>query len=533
MRKLLTNLKVRQIEATRPVAGGLFVASLAWKAVLCLKLQGDQYINLCILVALLQYASGKSEKIMNQLIEQLPRRLELRILEYQNGYVVYDVNSSITFSIDKQLGPPLEIFTRLGVNEEAINASIQQYGHDRTFQTLHLLKELNQKGIISDVAGIKASVPPIPRVSSLFLNVIHGCNLRCAYCYAGGGSYGPLYAPNERMSISVVRAAIDYLLEHSGEQKVLTINFFGGDRKREKVYSKRILFGITTNAILVNRQVIEFIKENEIQFLVSLDGDKKAHDAMRKNLFGKGTYEQTLRGAKLLLLNNPSITRVRATLSSANANIYAVAQHLFSIGFRCVSIGFVSDPKAFRPLPEQWQDIQEGYKKIMKMVIDELRINNRFINFLEFTEDVCRIYAGRKLYYCGTGKWMRAVDPKGNLYPCQRFVGLEEYRLGNVWEGDTNRELLNEFHNLHIYSIPVCSSCWIRHLCGGGCPHVNLMVNGSLRSPDQQICRWFQYALSETMKLLAELGDAGEDHIIQRIYREGTAGQFDRSDTYA
>ncbi|MEM3318655.1 MAG: radical SAM protein [Thermoplasmatales archaeon] len=304
------------------------------------------------------------------------------------------------------------------------------------------------------------------------------------------------------MSIPVVRAAIDYLLEHSGEQKVLTINFFGGDRKREKVYSKRILFGITTNAILVNRQVIEFIKENEIQFLVSLDGDKKAHDAMRKNLFGKGTYEQTLRGAKLLLLNNPSITRVRATLSSANANIYA-------------------------------QDIQEGYKKIMKMVIDELRINNRFINFLEFTEDVCRIYAGRKLYYCGTGKWMRAVDPKGNLYPCQRFVGLEEYRLGNVWEGDTNRELLNEFHNLHIYSIPVCSSCWIRHLCGGGCPHVNLMVNGSLRSPDQQICRWFQYALSETMKLLAELGDAGEDHIIQRIYREGTAGQFDRSDTYA
>lgn len=68
---------------------------------------------------------------------------------------------------------------------------------------------------------------------------------------------------------------------------------------------------------------------------------------------------------------------------------------------------------------------------------------------------------------------------------------------------------------------------------GGGCPHVNLMVNGSLRSPDQQICRWFQYALSETMKLLAELGDAGEDHIIQRIYQEGTAGQFDRSDTYA
>ncbi|MEM3318656.1 MAG: hypothetical protein QXT80_03825, partial [Thermoplasmatales archaeon] len=109
-------------------------------------LQGDQYINLCILVALLQYASGKSEKIMNQLIEQLPRRLELRILEYQNGYVVYDVNSSITFSIDKQLGPPLEIFTRLGVNEEAINASIQQYGHDRTFQTLHLLNRVKSKG---------------------------------------------------------------------------------------------------------------------------------------------------------------------------------------------------------------------------------------------------------------------------------------------------------------------------------------------------------------------------------------------------
>lgn len=169
-------------------------------------------------------------------MKQLPRRLELQILEYQNGYVVYDVNSSITFSIDKQLGPPLKIFARLGGSEEAINTSVQQYGHDRTFQTLHLLEELHQKGIISDASEIKVSIPPVSRVSSLFLNIIHGCNLQCTYCYAGGGSYGPRYTINERMDMQVVRAVIDYLLNTSlsRSQEGLLMRLGDGDG-REKL----------------------------------------------------------------------------------------------------------------------------------------------------------------------------------------------------------------------------------------------------------------------------------------------------------
>lgn len=258
-----------------------------------------------------------------------------------------------------------------------------------------------------------------------------------------------------------------------------------------------------------------------MQILVSLDGDEKGHNAARKDALGSGTYEKTLRGARQLLEHNPSVTRVRATLSNLHHDLYGATTHLIDLGFSSVSVGFVSDPPTYRMRPKQWEEMKADYSRIIDLVIEKLRRENRFINFLEFTDDVARLYAGRKIYHCGAGRWMRAIDPRGDIYPCQRFIGLEEYKLGSVYQGEFNHHVLELFHERNVQTNPACSLCWVRYLCGGGCPHVNLMVNGDMNQPDESICNWFRFALSETIKKMGELSNSGESDIIRRIYEEG------------
>ncbi len=476
---------------------------------------------------------------MNFLPKDIPHKLELRTFGYKGGYIVLDVSSSTIFQVNKEIGACLRYFNgELCVDK--VTKCLHKFGEHITDQTIGTIRDLYLEGAITE-SSEKQEVPPIPDVASIFLNVSHACNLNCVYCYADGGSYGTLYRGNQLMNGEVAKAAIDYLIENSGDWPRLSINFFGGEpllnwqvikdailygRDKALAHSKQLTFGVTTNATRVSRQILNFIRQHDVQFLVSLDGDQQSHDAMRKTRSGDGSYAQTLHGAKTLLENNRSVTRVRATLSRGNADIFAVFQHLLS-WFDCISIGYVSDPKEFSLTSEQWPLVRKGYRSIINAVIQELRQTGKFINFLEFTEDVARLYAGRKAYRCGTGKWSRAIDTKGDIYPCQRFVGLEEYRLGDVWKGDVNTEVLSRFHSLNIFSNPTCSTCWARYLCGGGCPHVSLMESGNFATPAWDVCRWLKFALTEAMRQMAELNDAGESYLIDSIYQRGTGIDLD------
>ncbi|MDR0856155.1 MAG: radical SAM protein, partial [Clostridiales bacterium] len=155
-------------------------------------------------------------------------------------------------------------------------------------------------------------VPPRPSgvVKALCLNVTHACNLQCRYCFAEGGSYGGRAVP---MTREVARAAIDLLLEKSGSRKHLEVDFFGGEpllnldvvkdtvayaREKEKAAGKAIRFTLTTNATLLDESGIEFLNREMSNVVLSLDGRREVHDAMRPYKGGKGgSYADALEKA--------------------------------------------------------------------------------------------------------------------------------------------------------------------------------------------------------------------------------------------
>jgi len=90
--------------------------------------------------------------------------------------------------------------------------------------------------------------------------------------------------------------------------------------------------------------------------------------------------------------------------------------------------------------------------------------------------------AGRATVCAGCDPF--AVD--GSVYPCHRFVGFEEARMGDL--GSCRAGEINDYHRAVVENLPACRACWARHLCGGGF-YENLARTGDMHRPDPLFCR--------------------------------------------
>ena len=85
-----------------------------------------------------------------------------------------------------------------------------------------------------------------------------------------------------------------------------------------------------------------------------------------------------------------------------------------------------------------------------------------------------------------------AVTPWGDLYPCHQFVGEEKYRLGDIYNGVTNKEAQNEFAQCNVYARPDCATCWAKLYCSGGCAANAYHATGSVKGIYEYGCRLFR-----------------------------------------
>jgi uncharacterized protein len=85
-----------------------------------------------------------------------------------------------------------------------------------------------------------------------------------------------------------------------------------------------------------------------------------------------------------------------------------------------------------------------------------------------------------------------AVTPWGDLYPCHQFVGDEKYKLGNIYEGVTNKCAQCEFAECNVYAREACRDCWARLYCSGGCAANAYHATGSVKGVYEKGCDLFK-----------------------------------------
>ena len=362
-------------------------------------------------------------------------------------------------------------------------------------------------------------------VKALCLHIAHTCNLNCSYCFAAQGNY---HGERSMMSFEVGKRALDFLVEHSGTRRNLEVDFFGGEplmnfqvvkdlvayaRSIEKEKGKNFRFTLTTNGVLIDRDVIDFANREMSNVVLSLDGRKEVHDRFRVDYAGNGSFDRIVPKFKeLVAARGGKNYYMRGTFTHHNPDFLNDIQTMLDLGFRELSMEpVVCDPASPEALTEEDLPIvMEQYEKLAGLMLKEERAGRPF-TFYHYMIDLAGgpcIY--KRISGCGSGTEYMAVTPSGELYPCHQFVGDEAFKLGDIWQGVTNTAVQDDFMKCNVYARPDCKDCWAKLYCSGGCAANAYHATGKITGIYEYGCKLFRKRMEcAIMVAVAKaLGDA-------------------------
>lgn len=364
-------------------------------------------------------------------------------------------------------------------------------------------------------------------VKALCLHIAHTCNLNCEYCFAGQGKY---HGEDALMSFEVGKQALDFLVKNSGTRKNLEVDFFGGEplvnfevvkqlvkyaRSIEKENNKHFRFTLTTNGVLLNDDVIDFLNEEMDNVVLSLDGRKEINDAKRKNINGDGSYDIIVpKFKKFVEKRGNKEYYMRGTFTRNNLDFTNDIFHMADLGFTELSMEPVvsSEETDYSLREEDLDKIYEQYEILAKEMIKRKKEGNPFTFYhymIDLSGGPC-IY--KRITGCGSGTEYLAVTPNGDFYPCHQFVGDKKFLMGNVKDGIANKELRDEFKLCNVYSRKECKDCWAKLYCSGGCSANSYHTTGSINNVYDFGCKLFRKRIEcAIMVKIAEAMEEMED----------------------
>ena len=434
-----------------------------------------------------------------------------------NGYnIVLDTASGSVHTVDEVAYDIIEMY-KTHTPEQIVSVILEKYNHlpdvteDEILECIDDVKALEDAGKLFSVDEYEQLACNYKNnskvIKALCLHVAHTCNLNCSYCFASQGKY---QGDRALMSFEVGKRAFDFLIEHSGTRKNLEVDFFGGEplmnwdvvkqlvayaRSIEKQHNKNFRFTLTTNGILIDDEVIDFLNKEMSNVVLSLDGRKEVNDHFRRDYAGNGSYDKIVpKFQKLVEAREGKNYYVRGTFTHNNVDFTNDLFHMADLGFTELSMEPVvcppDDPYALTE--EDMPKIFEQYEILAKEMLKRKNEGRPFTFYhymLDLKNGPC-IY--KRITGCGSGTEYMAVTPWGELFPCHQFVGDPKYSLGNIYDGITNTEIQDGFRSCNAYARPECKDCWARLYCSGGCAANSYHATGSINGVYKYGCELFK-----------------------------------------
>jgi len=467
---------------------------------------------------------------------------ETKTIQVGGKDYLYLVADKAIFEMDRSTTSTL---ADLGGKDSLTRADIQASlvgipaeDRDTYFQDLlkrRVLISENETVVRRDDYKIHQSSIPL---KTLILHLTDACNLRCQYCYHA--EWPSKSSETKAMDEAAAHQAVDFLVEHSGDLEEIVLVFFGGEPllnfklipsvvdyacQKASEKGKKIDFAITTNGTLLQDEIVEFLQHHNVGITVSLDGFDDVHNRYRRFPDGSPSYAVLLPKLKRLLnqsQNRPVVARV--TLVEKPDRVPQILDHLLKLGF--VEVGFA-------PVTTGHPDYQLGsfemdrlldaFQNLSKKFLQVAREGN-FFGFSNLIDLLVSLHQGEVMNYpCGAGLGLFAVDPLGGLYLCQRFTGIDEFYMGDIFQGFDRNKLGKFREEAGISNKTECRQCWVRTICTGGCYHEACVREGSHLKPNLHYCdwikRWSEIGLEVYCRLATEHPDYLEKLCMSRGYQ--------------
>ena len=444
--------------------------------------------------------------------------------------VLLHIPSTSLFELDDVAGAVLSFYRdRPGASREEARARLSPAfdGGD----VADVVSGFLTLGVLGDeicaLTPAPAVVPMRQPLTNLVLNVTTGCNLGCSYCYKED-----LTSPKAAKTMTPDDAlrSVDLLMAESGKAERVSLVFFGGEpltnltlirgvvdyAERAAAEAGKIVdFSMTTNATLLNPEIIAWLDAHRFGLTVSMDGYRELHDRNRRTIGGKGTYDLVARNVRLLLgAYNSRPVGARVTLTSGVVDVIGIHRHLrdelgfFEVGFAPATS---TDFAMFSLSDDENGEIFSAFKQLGREYV-EAAITGRSTGFANMRTLLKTLTEGaRKSVPCGAGLGLLSVDARGEINLCHRFTGSEMETFGDVHQG-IDREALHAFVSKAAQrtSDPAngCSTCRVRHICAGGCYHESYIKYDDALHPVYHVCdrirEWVDFGIESYARLQRE-----------------------------
>ena len=337
------------------------------------------------------------------------------------------------------------------------------------------------------------------------------CNLNCEYCFYLEKQ--ALFSPGEqyRMSDDVLASFItNYIASQptpvvefvwqGGEPTLLGIDFFKRVIELQKPYTrqKTISNSLQTNGTMLTDEWCEFLKKHNFMTGISLDGPKEIHDRYRRDRNGKGSFDQVMRGLRLLQKHKVEYN-ILACVARETAN-QPLDVYRF---FRDEGIEFIQFSPVVERLPDEcssqhglrlagppaletveqqtqvtpWTVIPEEYGDFLIAIYEEWVRHDVGKVFVMNFEWALNAWIGNSSPVCIHAKTCGrsvVIEHNGDVFACDHCV-YPHYRLGNIMNSQLDAMVEKSLHSgfgviKESALTNKCKECDVLAACQGGCP---------------------------------------------------------------
>lgn len=359
-------------------------------------------------------------------------------------------------------------------------------------------------------------------LSAIYINPINKCNANCRYCY--------IPASIRKSSRKMIKEQLEYILKkitqyftslkktskpvivfHSTEPLLMKKTIFDVIIK----YNQDFFFGIQTNAVLLEKEDVEFLKKYKVSVGVSLDSHiPQINNQMRKNISDGGNFDKAVRAIEWF----DGYEGLNIITTVTNKNVEYLPEFVKFLHGKKIPAVLLNPVRTTRKgilnlRPEN--DILTGYFiKAIDTVIELSKTTNHRITIANFANLILGIIApqARRLMCdispCGGGRVFFAITSDGDIIPCGEFIKVKnKFCAGNIFKSSIE-EVFNSpaFKSVMariVEEIDECKECIFMHICGAPCPaeSYSLTKNMYLKSP---YCEFYKEVITYAFKLIAE-----------------------------
>ena len=352
------------------------------------------------------------------------------------------------------------------------------------------------------MTSVKDQIAEINQKPRSFITVLAepttACNLGCEYCYKGRNKNKIFMSKEttERMLSEVIyynegKKLPSSFVWHGGEPTIMGSAYYKGVYKyiKELECTEPINHTVQTNGTLLADELIDPFVENGTSISVSLDGPEYYHNKMRPYLDGKPTYNQIMEN---LSKAKQKGLQIGILMSISNENLHWIKdmfqycrENKFTFGLNPITDDLHADHKSMVK-PENYLaacleafDLWFYQKEYSIQANPGWGVTSLLLSKGDLSD--CSMSENCQMHFISIG-------PEGDVYPCNRFYGIEQYKFGNINEASLKDILVCNKRKYLLdrcsEKIEACKSCSIAKYCNGGCFHHAVVHNGSIYSQD-------------------------------------------------